>query len=187
MTRSAEPAWLKPATDYGPTLAFLAAYLALGLETATAVLIAATLAALALSWTVARRLPVLSLVTAGIVGLFGGLTLLLADDSFIKMKPTIVQGVFAIVLLASLARGRLLLKLLLGTAVQMPEAAWRTLTLRVAAFFAVMAALNEAIWRTQSTDLWVTFDTIGQIALTLIFMLSQVPFLIRHRQEQEAG
>jgi intracellular septation protein len=172
------PRWLKPAIDYGPLAAFFVSYLALGLMAATAALIAASLIALPLAWVLERRLPMVPLVTAAIVVVFGGLTLWLQDETFIKMKPTIVQAIFALVLLGSLAVGRPLLKPLLAPMMPpMSERAWRQFTLRYGLFFVAMAGLNELVWRTQSTDFWVTFKVFGLSGLTFLFILSQLPFV----------
>src|SRR5690606_37982776 len=130
---------------------------------------------------VARRIPLMTLLMAGAIALFGGLTLVLKDDTFIKMKPTIVQVLFALVLLGSLMIRRPLLRVLLQGGCPMQPGAYRAPTHRFAAFFLVMAALNEVVWRTQPTDLWVTFDTIGQIGLSLAFIGSQLPFMLRHQ------
>ncbi len=178
------PRWLKPTVDYGPLAVFLLAYIKADLAVAIGTLIAATALALAL-WA-ERRVPWMPLVTAVVVGIFGGLTLWSGDETFFKMKPTIVQALFAAVLLGGLAFGRPLLKPLLGTAWPMDEAGWRQLSLRFALFFAVMAALNEAVWRTQSTDVWVTFKVFGLIGLTLLFSIAQVPLMTRHRLAEEA-
>jgi len=183
MPRAAPPAWLKPLVDYGPLAVFLAAYAAAGLMVATGVLIAATFAVLALSLVLAGRVPWLPLVTAAVVGVFGGLTLWLNDDTYIKMKPTVVQGLFSALLLGGLAVGRPLLKPVLGATWHMDNAGWRLLSLRFAIFFAAMAGLNEAVWRTQSTDVWVTFKVFGLIGLTLLFSLAQAPLMMRHRAD----
>ncbi len=184
MTRPA-PGWLKPTVEYGPIAVFFLAYLSSGLLTATAALMAATAVALGLSLAVARRLPWLPLITAAVVGVFGGLTLWFEDETFIKMKPTIVQGLFAAVLLGGLALRRPLLKPLLGAAWPMDEAGWRRLSLRFALFFAAMAGVNEVVWRTQSTDIWVTFKVFGLIGLTFLFALAQMPLMTRHRLPEE--
>lgn len=180
------PPWLKPLVDYGPLAAFFAAYLSAGLMTATGVLMAATAVVLAVSLYFERRLPVLPLVTAGVVGVFGGLTLWLNDETFIKLKPTIIQGVMAAILFGGLAVGRPLLKPVMGTAWRMDEAGWRALTLRFAIFFAVMAGLNEIVWRTQTTNVWVTFKVFGILAITFLFALAQTPLLQRHHLPEEA-
>ena len=184
---SSAPRWLKPAVDYGPLAAFFVAYLALGLMAATAALIAASLVALLAAWALERRVPLIPLVTAALVAVFGGLTLWLQDETFIKMKPTIVQALFTLVLLGSLAWRRPLLKTLLGSMVPpMSDAAWRQFTLRYALFFAAMAVLNEIVWRTQSTDFWVTFKVFGLSGLTFLFILSQIPFVGRQARLAQA-
>lgn len=177
--------WVKPLCDFGPLLAFFAAYLLFGLFPATAVLIGTTLLALLLSYLIERRIPIMPLVTAVIVGIFGGLTLWLQDETFLKMKPTIVQAIFSLVLLGGLAINKPLLKPLLGTAWQMDDLGWRKLTLRFGLFFAAMAVLNEAVWRTQSTSFWVTFKVFGIMGLTLVFALSQAQLMQLHALEGE--
>jgi intracellular septation protein len=181
------PGWLKPAVDYGPLAVFFAGYLTVGLMAATAALIAASLIALALAWVLERRVPLVPLITAAVVAVFGGLTLWLQDETFIKMKPTIVQALFALVLLGGLAAGRPLLKPLLAPMMPpMSDRAWRQFTLRYGLFFVAMAVLNELVWRTQSTDVWVTFKVFGLPALTFLFILSQLPFVGRATRLAEA-
>jgi intracellular septation protein len=175
------PRWLRPAVDYGPLAAFFLTYLLYGLMAATAVVVGASLAALAAAWAIERRVPMIPLITAAVVAIFGGLTLWLQDETFIKMKPTIVQALFAAILLGGLAFGRPLLKPLLGAMMPpMSDRAWRGFTLRYALFFAAMALLNEVVWRTQSTDFWVSFKVFGLPVLTILFIVSQLPFLNRH-------
>jgi intracellular septation protein len=175
------PRWLRPAVDYGPLALFFVSYVTLGLMAATAAVIAASLVALLMAWLIERRVPLIPLITAVVVAIFGGLTLWLHDETFIKMKPTIVQALFAAILLGGLAFGRPLLKPLLGAMMPpLTDAAWRQFTLRYALFFIAGAALNEIVWRTQSTDLWVTFKVFGLPALTFAFILSQLPFVSRH-------
>ena len=171
---------VKPVTEYGPLVVFFGAYVLSDLITATAALMIATLAALVLSYAVSRRVPLMPLITAGVVGVFGGLTIWLNDETFIKLKPTIVQGLIAAVLLGGLAFGRSLLKPVLGSAWQMNDEGWRRLTFRFGIFFVAMALLNEAVWRTQSTDFWVSFKVFGIMGLTFLFILTQLPMLNRH-------
>ena len=185
------PRWLQPAVDYGPLAFFLLVYLVAGLMAATAAIIAASLVALALAWTLQRRVPLIPLITAAVVAVFGGLTLWLQDETFIKMKPTIVQALFAAILLIGLAFGRPLLKPLLGRMMPpMTEAAWRQFTLRYALFFVAMALLNELVWRTQSTDFWVTFKVFGLSGLTILFILTawrRLPKAAQSRGTRFAG
>ncbi len=178
-----QPAWLRPTIDYGPLVVFLAAYVLADLFVATAAIVVATVAALALSLAYTRKLPTLPLVTGILVVVFGGMTLWLNDPVFIKMKPTIVQLLFAAVLFGGLAVGRPLLRPVLGMAMPWPmsERGWTLLTMRWAFFFLAMAALNELVWRTQSTDLWVTFKVFGIMVLTVIFAMAQLPLLQRYK------
>jgi len=175
------PSWLKPTVDYAPLAVFFIAYWLGDLMTATAALIAATAVAIALSLAVARHVPMMPLVTAVVVGVFGGLTLFLQDDTFIKMKPTIVQVIFAALLFGGIAMGKQPLRFLMSSAIEMDDAGWRGLTLRFAWFFLAMAAANEVVWRTQTTDTWVNFKVFGILALTMVFVMAQVPFMNRHR------
>ncbi len=179
------PRWLKPATEYGPLALFFIVYSIEGLLPATAVLLAATAVGLLLSLILLRRVPMMPLVTAAVVGIFGGLTLWLQDETFIKMKPTIVNAIFAAILLGGYAMRRLPLQYVLGTSLEMTETGWRLLTLRLGLFFAAMAGLNELVWRSQSTDVWVAFKVFGLIGLTVAFMLAQMPLIARHRIEKD--
>ena len=189
-TAKASPGWLRPVVDYGPLAAFFLTYYKVDLFAATGALMAATVVALALSLIFERRVPTMPLVTAAVVGVFGGLTLWLQDETFIKMKPTIVQILFAAVLLGGLAFGRPLLKSVLGSAISMDEEGWRKLSARYAFFFLAMAGVNEAVWRTQSTDFWVTFKVFGLAGMTILFALTQIPTMTRHglgKEPEENG
>lgn len=172
--------WLRPLVDYGPLAAFFGVYWLGGLMAATVAIMVTTAAALALALAIERRIPPMPLVTAVVIGVFGGLTLWLQDDTFFKMKPTIVQLLFAAVLFGGLLFKRPLLKPLLGTAWPLDDEGWHKLSLRFAVFFLAMAALNEVVWRTQSTDFWVTFKVFGILALTFLFVASQVYFMRAH-------
>ena len=184
MSETHPPRWLKPLTEYAPLAVFLVAYAFADLMIATAALMAATLAVVVLSLIMLRRVPVLPLVTAAIVGVFGGLTLWLQDETFIKMKPTIINAIFAILLLGGLMLRQLWLKKLLGQALSITDEGWRRLTLRFGLFFAAMALLNEIVWRTQSTDFWVAFKVFGLMGLTFAFMFAQAPLFARYKMEE---
>ena len=183
-TQKAEKSWVKPVSEYSPLIIFFAAYQFYDLYTATAALIAATAVALVLSLAINRRVPMMPVITAAIVGVFGGLTLVFNDDTFIKMKPTIVQLIFAAILLGGLVFNKPLLKRVMGTAWPMNDAGWRILTRNFGWFFLVMAVVNEIVWRTQTESFWVNFKVFGIMTLTLLFSLSQVPVLSRHRLEE---
>ena len=138
-----------------------------------------TALALTLSYAAERRIFTMPLITTVFVGIIGGLTLWLNDETFIKMKPTIIQAIFGSVLIAGLLANRLFLKSLMGSAWHMADKGWRILTLRFSLYFYFSAILNEAIWRTQSTDFWVNFKVFGLMGLTIVFIVTQLPLLKR--------
>ena len=173
------PGWLRPTVEYGPIAIFFVAFNIAGLFVATASIMVSTALALTLSYAVERRIPMMPLITAVFVGIFGGLTLWLNDETFIKMKPTIIQAIFGSVLIAGLLANRLFLKSLMGSAWHMADKGWRILTLRFSLYFYFSAILNEAIWRTQSTDFWVNFKVFGLMGLTIVFIVTQLPLLKR--------
>ena len=173
------PGWLRPAVEYGPIATFFIAFNVADLLIATAAIMVATFLALTLSYAVERRMPMMPLITAVIVGIFGGLTLWLNDETFIKMKPTIIQAIFGSVLIGGLLANRLFLRSLMGSALHMTDKGWRILTLRFSLFFYFSATLNEVIWRSQSTEFWVNFKVFGLMGLTIAFILTQLPLFKR--------
>ena len=174
------PGWLRVLVEWGPLIAFFIANARAGIFWGTAVFMAATAAALAVSWTLTRRLALVPLIGAIFVAVFGGLTLWLQNDIFIKVKVTLVNVMFGSILLTGLYFGKQFLKLILGEALKMDDEGWRILTLRWGLFFFALAALNEVIWRSVTTDLWVNFKVFGILPLTLLFALSQAPLMSRH-------
>jgi intracellular septation protein len=147
---------------------------------ATALFMVAMLISLAISYALTRTLPVMPFVTGIVVLVFGGLTLWLQDDTFIKMKPTIVNVLFGAVLLGGLAFGKSLLGYVFDSVFRLTDEGWRKLTFRWGLFFLLLAALNEVVWRTVSTDMWVNFKVFGIMPLTVVFTLSQLPLISRY-------
>jgi intracellular septation protein len=147
---------------------------------ATGIFIVATVIALAISYWLIRKLPIMPMVSGIVVVVFGGLTLFLQDETFIKLKPTIVNTMFGLVLLGGLYFRKPLLQIVLDSMFELDEEGWRKLTLRWALFFFALAALNEIVWRTQTTDFWVSFKVFGIMPLTIAFALAQTPLLLRH-------
>lgn len=153
---------------------------------ATAVFMVAIIASLSTSWSLTRHLPRMAVVTGIVVAVFGGLTLALQDETFIKMKPTIVNGIFALILgFGLVAQGRSYLKYLMGEMLPMDDEGWRILTQRWTGFFVFMGCLNEVVWRTQTTEFWVSFKTFGNMPLTFLFVMAQMPLMKRHMLEGE--
>ena len=158
-----------------------------GIFVATGAFMAAIAVAVPAAWLIERRIPVMPLVSGVFVLAFGGLTLYLEDETFIKLKPTIVNLLFSGILAGGLVFRTALLKPLFGAVFQLTEAGWRALTVRWCLFFVVLAVLNEVVWRTQTTELWIQFKLFGITPLTLIFSLAQLPLINRHSVEQDAA
>jgi len=169
----------------GPFLPAAVAGEKAGIFVATAVFMVAILVALAVSYALTRHLPVMAMVTAVIVVVFGGLTLVLHDDTFIKMKPTIVYLLFAGVLLGGLWFNKPLLAIVFDSVFDLTEEGWRRLTLRWAIFFLALAVLNEIVWRTQTTDFWVSFKVFGVVPLTFVFAAFQYPLLQKYANAKD--
>ncbi|MGL4405378.1 MAG: septation protein A [Notoacmeibacter sp.] len=152
---------------------------------ATALFMAATIISLGVSYAIAHTVPVMPLVSGAVVLVFGVLTLYLHDETFIKMKPTIVNTLFGTTLLAGLYFGRSFLKLVFDSAFQLDEDGWKKLTLRWGLFFFVLAILNEVVWRNTTTDFWVTFKVWAVMPITMIFTFSQLPLMMKHSLEKK--
>ena len=184
---AAQPALLpKLAIELGPLLVFFAGNAIAGIYAGTASFMVATVISLAVAWLRYHKVPVMPLVSGVIVLLFGGLTLYLQDETFIKLKPTIVYSMFAVLLLAGFLMRKPVLELLFGPVFTLTEEGWRKLTLRWTVFFIAMAIVNELVWRNFSTDAWVSFKAFGFLPLTILFALAQVPLLQRHGEPPPA-
>ena len=183
---ASQPAlWPKLAIELGPLLVFFAGNAAAGIYAGTAAFMVATLISLAVARLRYHKLPVMPLLSGVIVLTFGGLTLYLHDDTFIKLKPTIVYSLFAVLLAAGLMLKKPLLELLFGPVFALTDEGWRKLTLRWTVFFVAMAIVNEIVWRNFSTDAWVSFKAFGFLPLTFLFALAQVPLMHRHGEPQQ--
>jgi intracellular septation protein len=166
--------------DFGPLILFFLANNYRGIFFATAAFMVAIVLALAIQYILVRRIPIVPLATAAIVLVFGALTLWLQNETFIKVKPTIIYTMFSAILFAGLLTGRPLFELVLDGAFHLTEEGWKKLTWRWAFFFLALAVLNEIIWRSVSTDTWVAFKAFGFIPLTMIFALAQTPIFVRY-------
>lgn len=171
--------------DFGPLVVFFVANAKANIFVATGAFMAAMLVAIVVSWSVERRVALLPLVTLGIVVVFGSLTLWLRDETFIKIKVTVIEALIGTTLLVGLAFKKLFAKSLLGMALQIDDDGWRIFTVRFALFSFGLAALNEVVWRSVSTDHWVWFKVGGVPILTIAFMATQMPMLQRHSLERE--
>ncbi len=189
------PPLLKLALELGPLLVFffanargemlierfpVLASIGAPIFLATALFMAATVIALAISWSMTRALPIMPLVSGIVVLVFGALTLWLHNDTFIKMKPTIVNTLFGAILLGGLFFGKSLLGYVFDSAFRLDAEGWRKLTLRWGLFFIFLAVVNELVWRNFSTDAWVSFKVWGIMPITVVFTLLQMPLIQKH-------
>ena len=178
---------LKLALELGPLGVFFFANARFGIFSATGAFMVAIAVSLSLSWILTRRLAVMPVVTGIVVLVFGTLTLLLEDETFIKLKPTIVNTLFGVVLLGGLAFGKSLLGYIFDSVFKLDAEGWRKLTFRWGLFFLAMAVLNEVIWRNFSTDFWIAFKVWGNMPLSIVFTLMQLPLMQRHALPEEDG
>jgi intracellular septation protein len=172
--------FVKLALDIGPLLLFFVVNAKSGIFAATAAFMVAVIVALVVSFVLIRRFPVMTVVSAIIVIVFGGLTIFLHDDTFIKIKPTLIYLLFASVLAGGLILQKPLLSIVFDSVFHLTDEGWRKLTIRWSLFFLVMAVVNEIVWRTQSTDFWVSFKLFGFVPMTFLFALAQFPLMRKH-------
>jgi intracellular septation protein len=183
MDKTAPHPLFKLATELGPLIIFFVANAKFNLFVATGAFMVAIVAAMIASYVVTRHVPIMALVTGVVVIVFGTLTLVLHDETFIKVKPTIIYGLFAAVLGGGLLFGRSFIAIMFDQMFNLTAEGWRLLTIRWAMFFFGMAILNEIIWRTQTTDFWVAFKAFGVIPLTMAFAIAQMPLTKRYHLE----
>ncbi|MFZ4689912.1 MAG: septation protein A [Polymorphobacter sp.] len=180
------PTALKLALDFGPLLVFFAANKFGGVFTATAAFMVATLLAMGVSLWKTKHIPPMLIFTGLIVAVFGGLTLWLQDESFIKLKPTMIYGVFASILLFGMATKRPYLQLVLGEALPTLDVrGWQKLTRNWALFFIALMGANEVARQMLTTDQWVNFKVWGVTAATFLFAIAQTPLLAKHGAVEE--
>ncbi|WP_374623003.1 septation protein A [Devosia sp.] len=174
------PQLIKIALELGPLLIFFFVNGTSDIFTATAWFMGAMVVSLALSWLLLKKIAIMPLVTGIVVLVFGTLTLLLKDDMFIKMKPTIVNTLFGVTLLGGLAFGQSLLKYVFGDVYKLKPEGWRKLTVNWGLFFLFLAIANEVVWRLFDTDTWVAFKVWGIMPITIVFSMLQLPLLTRY-------
>ncbi len=176
---------LKFVLEFGPLIAFFAVYKWSGIYAATMVIMATTVVTLAITWLITRKLSIMPIVTLVLVTIFGGLTLYLKDPVFIQVKVTIINGLFAAILLGGWLIKKPLLKFVFGEAMNLDATGWLKLTLNWGLFFLALALANEVIRATVTMDTWVTYKTFGILPLTFVFAMSQLPLMQRHMIEED--
>ena len=176
--------FIKLFIDIGPLAVFFIYYKVSGdLIEAILPLMLATIISVVISYILEKRIPIMPTLGAGIVVIFGGLTIIFDNKIFIFMKPTIINIIFAIILYGGIILKKPLLKYLLGSALKLEEEGWTILTQRWAAFFIALAVLNEIVWRTMSEEFWVSFKVFGILPITFIFTMTQFPLIKKYQVE----
>ena len=170
--------------DIGPLAIFFIFYTRGDLQSAILPFMVATVIAVLFSYILEKKIPIMPTVGAAIILVFGGLTIYFDNEVFFKMKPTIINILFAIILYAGQITKKPLLKYLLGGTIKLQDEGWRMLTNRWIGFFIALAILNEIIWRTQSTDLWVNFKVFGILPITCIFTMTQFSLIKKYQIEE---
>ncbi len=176
---------LKMLLEVGPIGVFFLVNAYRGIFWGTGAFMAATAIALLASRKLLGRIPIMPLISGAFVLVFGGLTLVLQDELFIKMKPTIVNTLFAVILFGGIAYGQSFLKYIFGEVFNLSEEGWRVLTIRWAVFFLVLAMINEVVWRSFSTDFWIGFKVWGIMPLTMVFAVAQIGLIKRYENRAE--
>jgi intracellular septation protein len=172
--------------DLGPLLLFFLSFQWGGIFVGTGVFMLAVLIALAIGYSIERRFSPMPVFTAILVLIFGGLTLYLKNDTFIKMKVTVLYAFFGFTLLGGLAFRRLFVKYVFSTAFELSEEGWRKLTWRWGFFFLALAVVNEIIWRSLPTADWVKFKVFGIVPLIMLFALAQMPLVLKHELKEDS-
>lgn len=174
---------LKVLIDIGPLAIFFIFYTKDDLQSAILPFMIATIIAVLFSYIIEKKIPIMPTVGAGIILIFGGLTIYFDNEIFFKMKPTIINILFACILYGGEYFKKPLLKYLLGRTLKLQNEGWSLLTKRWISFFVALAILNEIVWRTQSTDLWVNFKVFGILPITFIFTMTQFTLIKKYQIE----
>lgn len=171
---------LKMVLEFGPLVVFFLANSRYGIFTGTMLFMASTVVALAASYVLMRKIPIMPLVSGVFVVVFGGLTIYLSNDLFIKLKPTIVNLCFSAMLYFGLKTDRLFAKTIFESAIHLTDRGWVLMTRAWIGFFLFLATANEIVWRNVPTDSWVKFKVFGVMPMTIIFTIALMPLLLKH-------
>ncbi len=175
---------LKLLVEFGPIVVFFASYKLSNIFQATVLMLIVTLVGLIVSYIIDGKISVPLLISSGVLIGTASITIFSGDSAFIKMKPTLVFAIFSIILFVGVARGQGLVKYVLGSAIEMSDQAWLSLSLRFAVYLLFSAILNEYIWRNYTESFWVNFKVFGFAPMTMVFVALQIPFLLKHQKQK---
>ena len=178
-------AYVKLFFEVTPLIIFFVVNSYYGIYKATLFFMISSIIAVPIAWYIDRKIPWMPIITGLFILFFGGLTLFFHDDNFIKFKPTIINIIFAFILLIGLKFNKLFLRMAMSKAFELSEETWKKLTIRWSSFFIFLAFINEVVWRTQSTDFWVSFKVFGILPLTLIFAVLQLPLITKDSKNKK--
>jgi len=176
---------IKFLSEFGPLIAFFVGYKYGNIQGATLYMIVASVASVIICYILHRKVQTFSLVSSGILLLTGGITLLTGNAMFIKIKPTILYIIFGTSFFVSAIKNKPFMKYLLSGTIHLEGKSWNILSYRFAFFFLLMAITNEIVWRNFEEIAWVKFKVFGAIPITLLFILIQVPFIIKNKVPSE--
>ncbi len=175
---------LKFLTEFGPLAAFFIGYSNNGIFTATLYMLLVSIIAITITYLKEKKINMVNIISSGLLLVSSSLTLFSGNSMFIKMKPTFLYIIFSIVFLVTNFKWQPAIKFVLGNAISMKEESkWRELNIRFMFFFIVMAIMNEVIWRNFSEESWVNFKVFGALPLSMLFMIAQMPFIMRNKTE----
>jgi len=177
---------IKFLTEFAPLVAFFIGYRIDGIMGATIYMLVASIVGLSVSYAIEKKVNTITLVSAILLSISAGLTIFTGNAIFIKMKPTVLYVVFAVIFLITLFKGQPAIKYVIGHAIALREERnWQALNLRCMIFFIVMAIANELVWRNFDESVWVSFKVFGAVPLIFLFIMLQVPYIMKHRKEGE--
>lgn len=176
---------IKIITDFVPLVAFFGAYKLFGMITATAVLLGCSIAAVVIHYLYHQTVPKMLIITTAIIVVMGSLTIFSGNTMFVKMKPTVVSLIFAAILFLGVFRNKGYMQYVFAPAIEMLDANWIILSRRFGLLFLSIAILNEIVWRNMSEEFWVNFKVFGILAITLVFLFTQLVFIYKHQTNRK--
>lgn len=171
-------------SEFSPIIIFFISYKYLGLNSATMILIATTIITLIINYLTKQKSSIIAIISSLMLVILGGISIYTGDSKFIKLKPTIVNLTFSLILFSGIIKKQGLIKYLLQNTISLSDQAWLKLSLRWAIFFLILALANELVWRNYSEENWIKFKVFGITAVTILFTIMQIPFIHKYSLEK---